>query len=101
MNIKIGIIVIIRIEGIMSELEIILNQFLELSKNNPDSLFKIRPNETGQWIVGFTKGGYWWEWMEEDNEGLSPVVKSVLDNFDKITDKTINNKKIKDKENDE
>ena len=74
----------------MNELEASMAQLLELAKNNPDSLFRIWPNEARtKWTVEFTKGNLWWAAWPEGDETLSDAIQEALPYFDSLTDEII------------
>jgi hypothetical protein len=74
----------------MNELEQLIQQFLELSQNNPELRFKIVPNEKRDgWVVEFTKGGYWWGAIGEPGEELKDVLKAAIEYFDEVTNVVI------------
>ncbi len=75
----------------MCELESLLQQFLELARDNPELLFKICPNKKhGNWDVSFTKGGVWWgAAADSPDEELKDVLKAALDYFELVTDEVI------------
>ncbi len=75
----------------MCELEALLQQFLELARDNPDLLFKICPNKKhGNWDVSFTKGGVWWgASADSPDEALKDVLKAALVFFEQVTEGVI------------
>lgn len=72
----------------MSELEELMQQLLELARNNPESLFRIMPNkDCVGWGIEFTKGGLWWAVIADfPGESLNAIIKEALDYFERLTD---------------
>lgn len=74
----------------MNELEASMSQLLELAKANPDLLFKIAVDETRmKWSVEFTKGGYWWCAVPDDDETLADAIKESMTYFESLTDQAM------------
>jgi hypothetical protein len=72
----------------MCELEALMEELLELARQNPGLLFRISPNKTYTgWGVEFTKGGHWWGAIATSpEESLKEIIKEALSYFERLTD---------------